>query len=164
MVNAMADGTLNVKEGSLFWKSTKSSNPAANGRPTLLFFHAGVTDHTLWDAQVVHFNEKGWHCLTYDRFGFGRSTPSNGFLLHQDPRPAVDHVEHVKQLVEHVLPASHKVVVIGLSMGSALTFDVVDAYPELVCGMASIAGGPSGCSEPNVNAPEEKHFSQSSSN
>lgn len=68
--------------------------PSGDLKPTFLFIYAGVTDHTLWDAQVDHFLRRGWSCLRYDIFGHGKSVPSEEYLQAADRR-RVDHMGRI---------------------------------------------------------------------
>lgn len=74
MSNKTSEGLVQLKEGSLYFKFTEAEDEVEDleSRPVLLFIHAGVTDHTLWDAQVDHLVARGWSCLQFDLFGFGR--------------------------------------------------------------------------------------------
>ena len=149
---AVKTGDLVVGEGSIFWKYEASEAEAANARPPLVFLHAGVTDHTLWDDQVTYFRRKGWNCLRYDRFGYGKSQPSQEWL-QSSPRKPVDHTRHLLQVINTALPTDSKVVAIGLSMGGGLALQFAISHPERTLGIAVLAGGIPGWDYPNT--PEE---------
>ena len=162
------DGLLKVDEGSIYWilDSPDTSEPQRNHRPILLFIHAGVADHSLWDDQVRHFTSRGWAVLRYDILGYGKSLPNDAFL-GQSPRPAVSHYQHTAQVVrnvhyllqtpcpqlEMIEECDKKVVVVGLSRGGAIAVDFVIANPGLAAGLVVVAGGLSGFCF--VNTPEE---------
>lgn len=151
------EGFLQVNEGSLFWLLDYPSvtGRRASERPTLLFIHAAVADHTLWDGQVEYLVTNGWNVLRYDILGYGRSQPSESYLKGS-PRPPVRHYQHSAQVVRYWQAkekGSNRVVVIGLSHGGAIAVDFALAYPDLVCGLVLVAGGLSGFGARNV--PEE---------
>jgi len=169
-------GYLQVEGGVLYWVRNSPSADEAAGKPprcTLLFIHAAIADHTLWDRQVRYFNTCGYEVLRYDLFGFGKSLPSEEFLNKAD-RPPVRHYEHAAQIIQHwrQLPPysdipftgvhGNKVVVIGLSRGGATAVDLVLSHPDLVCGIAVIAGGLSGFHAQNLPE-EDKIFAQEES-
>ena len=171
MVQTRKTGFAEVLGGRLFWRydgpiassvygkgSTKplpkDDEPKAKPRPILLFIHAAITDHTLWDTQIDHFNNRGWGCLRYDLFGFGQSTPSEQYLK-ANPRPAVNHHDHARDVTrsfhreveDYFGPVWHQsYVVIGCSHGAeaALDFALADAVYDIkstVVGMVLCAGG-----------------------
>ena len=151
-------GSLAVLEGSLFWKYEAAKAPSSSSRPTILFFHAGITDHMLWDAQVDYLTARGWNCLRFDLFGFGRSKPSREFL-DSDPRQSINHMDHVALLLRETLPAQAKVIAVGLSMGGGKALEFSLTHPESVAGVAAIAGGVRGFDFPST-AEEDKLFDQ----
>ncbi|MCJ1399853.1 hypothetical protein MMC11_003056 [Xylographa trunciseda] len=165
------DGYFEVEGGELFWElwTAPSLASQASPRPTLLFVHAGVTDRTLWDYQVACFSSKGWDVLRYDRLGYGKSRVQQAYL-DQRPRSKLKHFQHAAEIVQHAqtLRFAHsgrkheKVVAVGLSMGAATCIDFAIAFPDLVCGLAVIAGGLSGSDYPNTPE-EEELFSREAS-
>ena len=154
---------LQLPEGVIFYQfhTPRSTTSPALARPTLLFIHAAIADHTLWDDQVSYFKLRGWDVCCYDMFGYGRSLPSQAYL-QQDQRPAIKHFEHTASVVRsiHALKFGEsgqevgKVVVIGLSRGACVAVDFAIAYPRLVAGLVTIAGGLSGFEHPNLPAEE----------
>lgn len=159
------DGTMEIEQGELYWKYETSSalvrhniltdeclsdaRKVRTGRPSLLFIHAGVTDHTLWDAQVAHFLDQGWNCLRFDIFGYGRSVPNECYLQSASRKP-VDHLAVLDQLINEVLPAGSKVIPIGLSMGGSLALSYTAFYPQRIAGAIIVAGGVRGVEIPNT--------------
>jgi 3-oxoadipate enol-lactonase len=136
---ASSSGLVTVSEGKIFWKLTAPTN-ASPGK-ALLFIHAGITDHTLWNAQVAKFVPQGWSCLVADNLGFGSSLPSAEFLA-QDPRPLVDINKHLAGAIAAALPKDNQqVVVIGISMGGHAAVEFAIQRPDLVKGLVVIAGG-----------------------
>ncbi|KAL2048853.1 hypothetical protein ABVK25_010911 [Lepraria finkii] len=141
---------LDVAEGRIFWRfdAPVKVESESTSRPTLLFIHACVADHTLWDDQVAYCTAKGWGCLRYDLFGLGQSVPSESYL-QEVPMPVVKHHEHTARVVEafHTFSIetgqqrNTKVAVIGLSCGGAIAVGFVLSHPELVSGLVVCAGG-----------------------
>ena len=154
------EGFFTIPEGKLFWKLNLPAGQFPSDRPLLLFIHAGVADHTLWDAQVQYLISRGWPTLRYDLFGFGQSTPNDAYLAAH-PRSKIDYLSHVTSLVTEVGNKEAakrggtltKVVVIGLSMGGGLAIDFAINQPELCCGLVAVAAGLSGFDAPGK--PEE---------
>ena len=61
---------IEIEGGELYWRFDRPvmawSYGPESARPTLLFIHAGVSDHSLWDEQVTFCTINGWGCLRYD--------------------------------------------------------------------------------------------------
>ena len=160
------EGHLDIPEGKIFWaldSPTKSSaSPATSPnstRPLLLFVHAGVADHTLWDRQIAYFVPRGWTVCRFDMLGYGKSVPSD-IYLQQPSRSQVLHHDYFAALVREIQkhgksdentdrPQANKAVIIGLSRGGSHAVDFAIAYPGLCAGLAIVAGGLSGYYPPN---------------
>ena len=149
--------------GDIYWAYEAPQNNAEDPRPTLLFIHAGVSDHTLWDEQVSYFSARGWAVLRYDIFGYGLSKPTSDYLK-SEPRPIVKHYEHAASIAKKLISMNtalagsskafnDKVVAVGLSRGGGIAIELAVAYPELVSGLVVVAGGLMGIH--TSNAPEE---------
>ena len=165
------EGFLDLPEGKVFWaldsptKSSASPTASPNStRPLLLFVHAGVADHTLWDGQVAYFVPRGWSVCRFDMLGYGKSAPHDSYL-HQPKRSKVLHHDYFAALVKQVQnqgqsvgrtdkPHTNKVVIIGLSRGGSHAVDFAIAHPDLCAGLAVVAGGLSGC-YPSNSAEED---------
>jgi pimeloyl-ACP methyl ester carboxylesterase len=157
---------LDVTEGCMFWRfdGPLKAESESTSRPVLLFIHACVADHTLWDDQVTYCTAKGWGCLRYDLFGFGQSSPNESYP-QKVPIPAVKHHEHTARVVKAFQASSNetgrqkssKVIIIGLSCGSAISVDFVLSYPELVSGLVVCAGGLGGL-DPGGTPSEDASF------
>jgi len=158
--------TLSIPEGHIFLTSSTprpvnvtNAAQSLRQRPTLLFIHAGVADHTMWDDQVNYFNDRGWRCLRYDMFGYGNSVPCDRYMK-TEPRAKVTHVEHTFLVIKAYLDrtrgglygygVNEKFVVIGLSRGAGIALDFSLAYPHFVAGLVLCAGGVSGLEFPNT--------------
>lgn len=133
-------GYVEVNEGQIYYKYSVAADETSESRPVLLFIHAGVTDHTLWDAQVEYFLERGWNCLQFDMFGFGQSNASEMYLRYS-PRPEFDAIDQLDRLLNEVLPADTTIIPIGLSIGASLALGYTVQRRELVSGLVTIAGG-----------------------
>lgn len=146
-----------IAQGQLFWRYDESTSRENHG--TLLFIHAGVADHTLWDDQTEYFTANGWNVLRYDIFGLGKSRPSE-FYLSMDPkhRSPFCYDEHAAEIVSAWRSAkntNHKVVVVGLSIGGAIATDFALNYPDLCSGLVVVAGGLSGFYSENTEEENE---------
>ena len=146
------DGFLPIKEGSLYWRLDATEDGSDNPRPTVLLIHAGVADHTMWDAQVEYLVEKGWNCLRVDLFGYGKSY-SNDVYLRSVPREPYDAVEHLDQLRQTILSEDAEVVVVGLSIGGSIALAYTVNHSQFVKGLAILAGGLRGFE--HANDPQE---------
>ena len=135
----------------------KPTSTAQTGtRPTLLFIHPGVSDHTFWDAQTRFFTARGWTVLRFDLFGYGRSVPGQDWTAS---RPLVNAVKHARLVISQALPdidsSIAKVIPIGCSKGGCLAVDLTITHPDLVAGVAVVAGFISGF-DGNPPLPGEK--------
>ncbi len=76
--------------------------------PALVFIHAGVSDHRMWDPQVEVFASR-FKVIRYDLRGFGKSTmPEESFALRDDLFAVLRHL------------GIGKAALIGCSMGGAI--------------------------------------------
>ena len=148
----ISEGYVEVNEGHLYWKYSIPANETMETRPVLLFIHAGVADHSMWDAQVEYCLERGWNCIQFDMFGFGRSLPNEGYLF-SNPRPQFDPIDQLDRLLAEVLQPHNTIIPIGLSIGGSLALGYTVQQRGLVSGLAIISGGVRGF-EYN-NQPEE---------
>lgn len=133
-------GYVDVNEGHMYWKYSIAADETTESRPVLLFLHASVADHTIWDAQVEYFLERGWNCLQFDMFGFGLSQPSDPYI-YANPRPKFDPIDQLDRLLNEVLPSDATIIPIGLGMGASLALGYTVQRRELVSGLATIGGG-----------------------
>ena len=156
-------GFVAAAEGRISWVLDRPTVAPQRPRPTLLFIHAGVADRSMWDAQVRHFTARGWPVLRFDLLGYGRSTPSPAWV-ERSPHPPVDAIENAQSVVDAALPGDvsdvdslhPKVVPIGCSKGGMLAVDFALAHPQLVAGVAAIAGALGGFDHPS-DPEEEAH-------
>jgi pimeloyl-ACP methyl ester carboxylesterase len=150
----ISEGYVEVNEGHIYWKYSIAADETTESRPVLLFIHAGVADHTMWNAQVEYLLERGWNCLQFDMLGFGLSQPSDMYLF-ANPRPKFDPIEQLDRLLAEVLPPDATVIPIGLSIGASLALGYTVHRRELVSGLATIAGGVRGFDYNNTPAEDE---------
>jgi 3-oxoadipate enol-lactonase len=114
-----------VQSGELYYEV------AGEGEP-LLLIHAGVADHTMWDAQVAAFAPR-YRVIRYDTRGFGRSrTESVAFSNRQD----------VRDLLAHL--GVESAYLLGISRGGQIALDTALEFPEMVKGLILVAAGLSG--------------------
>jgi pimeloyl-ACP methyl ester carboxylesterase len=104
---------------------------AGEGQP-ILFVHADVSDHSMWDEQVAAFAPR-YRVLTYDKRGFGKTTSEDD---------AYSPSEDIAALLAHL--GVTRTFVVGLSNGGAQSLDFTLEHPEMVDGLVVVAGGVSG--------------------
>jgi pimeloyl-ACP methyl ester carboxylesterase len=119
------EGYAPVFNGQLYYEV------AGSGRPVLLI-HAGVADHTMWDAQFNLFR-KFFRVIRYDTRGYGKSfTETTEFSNRQD----------IKDLFDHL--GVDKAAIIGISRGGQIAIDFTLEHPECVSALVAVAPGISG--------------------
>ena len=142
-------------EGEIYSKITAAAAVAgtnSNNKSStiaVIFIHAAIADHTLWDAQVDFLSTKGITCVQYDVLGFGSSAASQAYLT-SEPRPEIDHMKHISDLIERVKRTTsgsvvEKVVIAGLSMGAGFALRFATLHPDVVvdgvvCAAGVVAG------------------------
>ncbi len=129
-------GYLDVEGGRLYYEV------AGNGHP-LVFIHAGVADHSMWDEQWDCF-ARHYRVIRYDTRAFGRSkTEDVPFSNRQD----------LYDLLKHL--GVEKTYVVGLSRGGQIAGDFTVEHPEMVDALIVVAGGVSGF-QPEPTEDEKK--------
>ena len=104
--------------------------------PALVFIHAEVADHRMWDPQVEVFSSR-FKVIRYDLRGFGKSSmPENESFSLRDDLLAV-----LKQL------GIAKAMLVGCSMGGATAIDFTLEHPEMVAALVPVGAGVSGWSD-----------------
>src|SRR4249920_17672 len=128
MTNGQTDATtgyVEVPGGRLYYEV------AGQGQP-VLFIHADVSDHSMWDEQVAAF-APNYRVITYDKRGFGKTTSQDGaYSPHEDIAALLAHLGVMRTFV------------VGLSNGGAQALDFTLEHPEMVDGLVVVAGGVSG--------------------
>jgi 2-hydroxy-6-oxonona-2,4-dienedioate hydrolase len=104
---------------------------AGSGK-TLVFVHAGVADHRLWDDQFNTFAQN-YKVIRYDMRGYGKSEPVEGEFSH---------VEDLIALLKHL--NVDKTTLIGCSMGGGTSMDVTLLHPAMVSALVMVGSGPGG--------------------
>jgi 3-oxoadipate enol-lactonase len=121
----MTSGYAPVHNGELYYEVEGQGHP-------LVLIHAGVADHTMWDAQVPVFSQR-FTVIRYDTRGYGKSrTQDTEFANRQDLLDLLDHL--------HV-PAAH---IVGISRGGSIAVDFTLEHPGRVTALVAVAAGFSG--------------------
>ncbi len=103
--------------------------------PALVFIHAGVSDHRMWDPQFEAFASR-FKVVRFDLRGFGKSTmPEESFALRDDLLAVLNHLD------------IRKAALVGCSMGGATAIDFTLEHPERVTALVPIGAGVSGWSD-----------------
>jgi pimeloyl-ACP methyl ester carboxylesterase len=80
------------------------------GHP-LVFLSAWAMNSTMWEYQMLSFNDLSYRCLAYDRRGHGRSDrPAEGYHLDQL-------ADDLEALLEHL--DLRNAILVGISMGGS---------------------------------------------
>jgi 3-oxoadipate enol-lactonase len=116
------NGFAPVYNGELYYEIEGQGHP-------LVLIHAGVADHTMWDAQVPVFAQR-FRVIRYDTRNYGRSrTHDTEFSNRQDLLDLLDHLQ---------VPAAH---VLGISRGGSIAVDFTVEHPERVTALVAVAAG-----------------------
>ncbi len=103
--------------------------------PALVFIHAGVSDHRMWDPQIEAFASR-FKVVRYDLRGFGKSSmPEESFALRDDLLAVLKHL------------GIGKAALVGCSMGGATAIDFTLEHPEMVTALVPVGAGVSGWSD-----------------
>jgi len=101
------------------------------GRKNLLFVHGSGGDHTVWDGQFDAL-QKECNVAALDLPGHG----SSGGEAEED---VYRYMEWVRKTVESLSLESP--VVVGHSLGAAITLALALEYPDLISGIVVVGGG-----------------------
>ncbi len=105
------NGYVPVRNGELYYEVEGAGHP-------LVLIHAGVADHTMWDAQAPVFARR-FRVIRYDTRGYGRSrTQDTEYSERQDLLDLLDHLG---------VPAAH---VVGISRGGMIAIDFTLEHPR----------------------------------
>lgn len=119
------NGFATVHKGELYYEVDGEGHP-------LVLIHAGVADHTMWDAQVPVFAQR-FRVIRYDTRGYGRSrSQDTDFSNRQDLLDLLDHLQ---------IPAAH---IVGISRGGSIAVDFTLEHAERVTALVPVAAGVSG--------------------
>src|SRR4051794_18726199 len=107
---------------------------ASSGFP-LVLIHAGVADHTMWDAQFDLFAQQ-YRVIRYDMRGFGSSTmPATPFRFIDDLHAVLDAL------------GVQRTYLAGVSIGGSTVIDYTLTHPERVAALVPTACGIQGMPE-----------------
>jgi 3-oxoadipate enol-lactonase len=122
---AETSGFAPVENGELFYE-------VRGDGPAILFIHAGVADHSMWEPQVEEF-EHDHTVITFDSRGFGQSrTKDTTFSNRQD----------IAELMDQL--GIEKAVIVGCSRGGQIALDFAIEQPGRTSGLVWVCGGVSG--------------------
>lgn len=109
-----------VKQTFIPASNTKLYAESMGEGKNMIFIHAGIADHTMWNAQFEEFS-KDYHVVRYDVRGWGQSiNPEGPYTDHDDLLAVMDHY------------GMEKAILVGASNGGRLSMDFALAYPDKV--------------------------------
>jgi pimeloyl-ACP methyl ester carboxylesterase len=111
---------------------------AGEGVP-VVFLHAGVCDHRMWDAQVEAAAEAGFSAIAYDRRGYGEAV---------SPDEPFNHLEDLEAVLDDL--GVHAAVVVGCSMGGGLAIDFALKNPGRTIGLVLVGTSMTGAPPPDT--------------
>ena len=96
-------------------------------RPTVVFVHGAVNDHSVWALQSRYFAHHGWNALAVDLPGHGRSAGE-----------ALPRVEAIADWIVALLDAAGaaKAALVGHSLGSLAVLDAAGRHADRVTKIA----------------------------
>ncbi len=104
---------------------------AGTGLP-VIFVHAGIADHRMWDDQFPIFAEK-YRAIRFDMRGFGQSPMVAGpYSMHEDLYALMRALN------------VDRAALIGCSKGGQTIIDFAVEHPEMVAALVPVAAGISG--------------------
>ena len=100
--------------------------------PAIVFIHAGVSDHRMWEPQFDTF-ARHFRVVRYDLRGFGKSAmPEERYALRDD----------LYGLLRFL--GIDKAVLVGCSMGGTTAIDFTLEHPDMVRALVTVGSGVSG--------------------
>lgn len=121
--NLRASGKAEVNGGRLYYEMY------GHGAP-LVFLHAGIADHRMWDRQVEYFSSK-YTVVRLDSRGYGQSDAATG------PYVPADDLYALLQFLK-----LDRACIIGSSIGGSQAFDMAAAHPQAVSALVIVGGSP----------------------
>ncbi|NJM06723.1 alpha/beta fold hydrolase [Candidatus Gracilibacteria bacterium] len=104
--------------------------------PAVTLVHAGIADHTMWDAQVSALSAQ-YTVLRYDTRGFGRSTTEDvPFTNRADLMALLDQL------------GITQTALIGCSRGGQIALDTAVTNPERITKFVWVCSGVAGYEQP----------------
>lgn len=99
----------------------------------VVFLHAGVCDHRMWESQMAEVAAEGFHAIAYDRRGYGDTVSDDiGF----------SHLGDLEALLAQL--DIHAAIFVGCSLGGGLALDFALKHPGRVIGLVLIGTSVSG--------------------
>src|SRR5690242_14993310 len=120
-------GLAEINGAKLYYEVAGQAN-----NPAVVFVHAGVADHRLWDGQFDLFAQQ-YRVIRFDLRGHGQTT---------SPNMAYSHVEDLRGLLD--FPKVERAVLIGCSIGGTAVLDFALSYPQRVTALVLVSSTPSG--------------------
>ena len=123
-----AAGSFDVNGHSLYWERYG----AEGGWPVLLLHH-GLGSIQSWNRQIGALVHAGWNVLAYDRWGYGRSDPRQGFednFLEKDAGEALQLLGGIG--LDHVSMVGH-------SDGGTIAMILAAEHPQLIDRLVVVA-------------------------
>lgn len=99
----------------------------------VICLHHGLGSLLSWRYQVEVLREAGCKVILYDRWGYGRSSPRESYLIPGFEPDLIDLTQLVDQLV------GDRVMLVGHSDGGSIGLLFAARQPDKVVGMASLA-------------------------
>lgn len=154
--NGVTKGYAQVRNARLYFEMAGAGQP-------LVFLHAGIADHRMWDTQFHAFAEE-YRVIRYDARGYGKSTTEDG-----GAEASEEYVHfHDLYLLLRALEIE-SATLIGSSMGGSTAIDFALAQPALTHALVLVGAVPGGY-EPSgemppalqqfIGAYQEQNFSE----
>ena len=136
---------------------------AGSGRP-LVFLHAGIADHRMWDIQFHAFADT-YEVIRYDLRGYGRSTLGEGIdpaRVARKGRPQDENnYSHAQDLYGLLRTLElDQATLIGASLGGTVAIDFALEQPTMTAGLVLVGAVPSGYEFPSDMPPTLQQFAE----
>lgn len=129
--NGVTKGYADVRNARLYFEMAGTGDP-------LVFLHAGIADHRMWDAQFYTFAEN-YQVIRYDARGYGKSKVEAG---GDGTEEEFVHFHDLYLLLRALEVDS--ATLIGSSMGGSTAIDFALAQPLLTRALVLVGAVPSG--------------------
>ena len=117
--------------GAQLWFDDRGHGPA------IVFTHAGIADHRMWDAQLAGFSADH-RVVRWDLRTYGRSTSdATPYSTRADLLAVLDHL------------GIDRVTLVGCSIGGGVTLSFAVEHPDRVDGLVLVAPGVAGLDTPD---------------
>jgi 3-oxoadipate enol-lactonase len=128
-------GYAKVNGAQLYYETAGSGFP-------VVFVHAGVADHRMWDEQFAVFAEH-YQVIRFDLRGFGKSALVDEIYSHWSDLAGVMDGLGIER--------AH---LIGCSRGGGTAFDFALTYPDRAASLVMVSSSPHGFEAPDLPEPE----------